>query len=88
MESEDEKDEGGENIGQDEHGSCGSSIAGQGALLLDQCIQALLKEEQLGEDDQWYCNQCKKHVQAKKSLGLWYRHCYFTNNKKTELIFV
>jgi len=36
-------------------------------LLLCVCLQP----EQLSEDDSWYCQRCKMHVQADKKLDLW-----------------
>ena len=38
--------------------------------LLD-CFRAMCKKEQLDQMNQWYCNQCKEHVCAFKSLQLW-----------------
>lgn len=38
--------------------------------LLD-CFRAMCKREQLDQQNQWYCNQCKEHVCAFKSLKLW-----------------
>ena len=38
---------------------------------LDDCLNEFAKEEQLGEDDLWYCPQCKEHRQARKTLELW-----------------
>jgi len=38
---------------------------------LSQCIQEFTNEEQLGEEDLWYCPQCKEHRQATKKLDLW-----------------
>ncbi|EIN05985.1 cysteine proteinase [Punctularia strigosozonata HHB-11173 SS5] len=35
------------------------------------CLNEFTKEEQLGEDDLWYCPQCKKHQQATKKFDLW-----------------
>lgn len=40
-------------------------------LTIDDCLDDFTKEEQLGEDDPWYCPQCKKHQQATKHLQLW-----------------
>ncbi|XP_070572719.1 ubiquitin carboxyl-terminal hydrolase 32-like isoform X2 [Ptychodera flava] len=38
---------------------------------LDTCLQAFTKEEELGEDELWYCSKCKEHRQATKKLALW-----------------
>ncbi|KAF8582776.1 cysteine proteinase [Ramaria rubella] len=40
-------------------------------LTIEDCLDEFTKEEQLGEDDPWYCPQCKKHQQATKNLQLW-----------------
>ncbi|KAF8513473.1 hypothetical protein JB92DRAFT_2721321 [Gautieria morchelliformis] len=40
-------------------------------LTIDDCLDEFTKEEQLGEDDLWYCPQCKRHQQATKNLQLW-----------------
>lgn len=38
---------------------------------IEDCITEFTKEEQLGEDDMWYCPVCKKHQQATKKVELW-----------------
>ncbi|KIK95662.1 hypothetical protein PAXRUDRAFT_11300 [Paxillus rubicundulus Ve08.2h10] len=40
-------------------------------ISIDDCLIEFTKEEQLSEDDLWYCPQCKKHQQATKKFGLW-----------------
>lgn len=40
-------------------------------MSLDDCLNEFTKEEQLGEDDLWYCPRCKKHQQATKKFDLW-----------------
>ncbi|KAF8518039.1 ubiquitin-specific protease [Hysterangium stoloniferum] len=40
-------------------------------LSIQDCLDEFTKEEQLGEDDPWYCPQCKKHQQATKNLQIW-----------------
>ncbi|KAG9312963.1 cysteine proteinase [Chiua virens] len=40
-------------------------------LTIDDCLTEFTKEEQLGEDDLWYCPRCKKHQQATKKFNLW-----------------
>ncbi|THH05050.1 hypothetical protein EW145_g5076 [Phellinidium pouzarii] len=40
-------------------------------ITLNDCLEEFTKEEQLGEDDSWYCPQCKKHQQATKKVDLW-----------------
>lgn len=43
---------------------------GKGITLLD-CLEEFTKEEQLGEDDLWYCPRCKDHKQATKKFDIW-----------------
>ncbi|KAJ8312078.1 hypothetical protein KUTeg_009451 [Tegillarca granosa] len=38
---------------------------------LDTCLQAFTKEEELGEDELYYCSKCKKHCLASKKLEIW-----------------
>ncbi|KAJ3515187.1 hypothetical protein NLJ89_g1915 [Agrocybe chaxingu] len=40
-------------------------------ISLQDCLDEFTKMEQLGEDDLWYCPQCKKHQQATKKFDLW-----------------
>jgi ubiquitin carboxyl-terminal hydrolase 4/11/15 len=40
-------------------------------ITLEDCLDEFTKEERLGEDDLWYCPQCKKHQQATKKFELW-----------------
>jgi ubiquitin carboxyl-terminal hydrolase 4/11/15 len=35
------------------------------------CLAEFTKEERLGEDDTWYCPDCKKHQQATKKVEIW-----------------
>ncbi|CAE6413489.1 unnamed protein product [Rhizoctonia solani] len=41
------------------------------SIDLEDCLDELTKEEQLGEEDLWYCPRCKKHQQSTKRLELW-----------------
>jgi ubiquitin carboxyl-terminal hydrolase 4/11/15 len=43
----------------------------QGPLTLSRCLDEFTRAEQLGEDDSWYCPQCKEHRQATKKFDLW-----------------
>lgn len=43
----------------------------QKGISLEDCLAEFTKEEQLGEDDLWYCPRCKKHQQATKKFDLW-----------------
>ncbi|KAE8190623.1 hypothetical protein A4X06_0g7186 [Tilletia controversa] len=40
-------------------------------LSIDNCLDEFTKEEQLGEDDPWYCPRCKEFRQATKKFDLW-----------------
>ena len=41
------------------------------SISLDDCLDEFSKEETLGEDDLWYCPQCKKHQAATKKLEIY-----------------
>jgi ubiquitin carboxyl-terminal hydrolase 8 len=38
---------------------------------LDDCLSLFCREEILTNDNQWYCPECKKHVDATKTFHLW-----------------
>lgn len=38
---------------------------------LDDCLRAFTKEEELGEDEKYYCSKCKEHRLAAKKLDIW-----------------
>ncbi|XP_065195075.1 ubiquitin carboxyl-terminal hydrolase 4-like [Sycon ciliatum] len=40
-------------------------------IQLTDCLKLFTTEEQLGEDDPWYCPQCKEHRQAMKKFDIW-----------------
>ena len=40
-------------------------------LTLEKCLQHFTREEILDTENRWYCNKCKKHVRALKTLSLW-----------------
>ncbi|KAI7870840.1 hypothetical protein BDF14DRAFT_1770291 [Spinellus fusiger] len=40
-------------------------------ITLADCLDEFTKEEQLGEEDLWFCPSCKKHQQATKKFDLW-----------------
>ncbi|KAI0766593.1 cysteine proteinase [Trametes elegans] len=48
-----------------------ASTKKQRGITLQDCLDEFTKEEQLGEDDLWYCPRCKKHQQATKRFDLW-----------------
>ncbi|XP_034024912.1 ubiquitin carboxyl-terminal hydrolase 32 [Thalassophryne amazonica] len=40
-------------------------------ISLDSCLRAFTGEEELGEDELYYCSKCKTHRMATKKLDLW-----------------
>lgn len=40
-------------------------------LTLDQCLRLFSKPEVLGDNDLWYCSDCKEHRQASKQIEIW-----------------
>ena len=40
-------------------------------ITLQDCFDEFWKEEILGEDNAWYCPNCKEHRPAKKKLDIW-----------------
>ncbi|XP_078535928.1 ubiquitin carboxyl-terminal hydrolase 32 isoform X1 [Lissotriton helveticus] len=40
-------------------------------INLDSCLRAFTSEEELGEDEMYYCSKCKTHCLATKKLDLW-----------------
>ena len=40
-------------------------------IQLTDCLNLFTKEERLGEQDPWYCPQCKQFQQATKKFDLW-----------------
>ncbi|KAJ3426859.1 ubiquitin carboxyl-terminal hydrolase [Anaeramoeba flamelloides] len=40
-------------------------------IFIDECLKKFFKEEQLSNQDKWYCNNCKMHVCAWKKFDLW-----------------
>jgi ubiquitin carboxyl-terminal hydrolase 4/11/15 len=43
----------------------------QRGISLQDCLDEFTREEELGEEDPWYCPKCKKHQQATKKFDLW-----------------
>ncbi|KAJ3179960.1 CSN-associated deubiquitinating enzyme Ubp12 [Gaertneriomyces sp. JEL0708] len=43
----------------------------QKPITLQDCLDEYRKEETLGEDNSWYCPQCKEHRAIKKKLDIW-----------------
>ncbi|XP_063962632.1 ubiquitin carboxyl-terminal hydrolase 32-like [Lytechinus pictus] len=55
-----------------EHASCENSRRLQTEPInLDDCLRAFTKEEELGEDELYYCSKCKQHRLAAKKLDIW-----------------
>lgn len=40
-------------------------------INLNQCLEAFTTDEELGEDEKYYCSKCKKHQLARKKLQMW-----------------
>ncbi|KAK7789457.1 hypothetical protein R5R35_012652 [Gryllus longicercus] len=40
-------------------------------INLDYCLEAFTREEQLGEDEKYYCSKCREHQLASKKLQIW-----------------
>ncbi|KAJ7995851.1 hypothetical protein DPEC_G00231010 [Dallia pectoralis] len=56
----------------EEHPSVEQSRRAQAEpISLDSCLQAFTSEEELGEDELYYCSKCKTHRLATKKLDLW-----------------
>ena len=43
----------------------------QRGVMLYECIDLFNEEEQLDEDNMWYCSSCKEHRRAYKKLDIW-----------------
>ncbi|ORX65596.1 cysteine proteinase [Linderina pennispora] len=43
----------------------------QRTITLEECLAEFTRAEELGEEDLWYCGQCKEHQQATKKFDLW-----------------
>jgi len=52
-------------------GSNGRSGERESEVPLEKCFAMFTEVEQLTKDDGWYCNRCKKHVEAFKQLELY-----------------
>ncbi|XP_062872717.1 ubiquitin carboxyl-terminal hydrolase 32 [Trichomycterus rosablanca] len=56
----------------EEHASVELSRRAQAEpISLDSCLKAFTSEEELGEDELYYCSKCKTHCLATKKLELW-----------------
>ncbi|XP_066297333.1 ubiquitin carboxyl-terminal hydrolase 32-like isoform X2 [Branchiostoma lanceolatum] len=56
----------------EEHESVAASRRAQSEPIdLDTCLKAFTKEEELGEEERWYCSKCQEHQLAAKKLDIW-----------------
>nr|XP_048302697.1 ubiquitin carboxyl-terminal hydrolase 32 isoform X3 [Myodes glareolus] len=56
----------------EEHESVEQSRRAQAEPInLDSCLRAFTSEEELGENEMYYCSKCKTHCLATKKLDLW-----------------
>lgn len=56
----------------EEHASVEQSRRAQAEpISLDSCLRAFTSEEELGEDELYYCSKCRTHRLATKKLDLW-----------------
>ena len=40
-------------------------------ITIEDCLADVKKSSVLDEENQWYCNKCKDHVQAEKTMSLY-----------------
>lgn len=40
-------------------------------VTLEDCLREFKQEETLDDDNMWYCNKCKEHVHATKTMELY-----------------
>ena len=40
-------------------------------ITLVKCLEAFTRQEELGENEKYYCSLCKKHQLASKKLQIW-----------------
>lgn len=62
-----------------------SARAASEPITLKKCLEAFTREEELGEDEKYYCSRCKEHRLAVKKLQIW-RLPPILVNKDTVLI--
>ncbi|XP_052268914.1 ubiquitin carboxyl-terminal hydrolase 32-like isoform X1 [Dreissena polymorpha] len=56
----------------EDHASVAESRTRQSEPIdLDTCLRAFTKEEELGDEELYYCSKCKKHCLAAKKLDIW-----------------
>lgn len=54
-----------------EHESCQATKEEKKDITIYDCMDLFVQKEKLGEDDAWYCPNCKEFVQATKNFDLW-----------------
>ena len=47
-----------------------NQAANSGNIQLTDCLKAFKQQETLDQDNMWYCNKCKEHVQATKTMEI------------------
>lgn len=60
-----------EERGEDPNKSAGPEPAKEGGTLIYDCFRQFEQPEQLGADNEWYCNKCKKHQRAFKKMEIY-----------------
>ena len=40
-------------------------------ITLNKCLEQFTKQEELGDDEKYYCSNCKSHQLASKKLQIW-----------------
>ena len=40
-------------------------------ITLKKCLEAFTRQEELGDEEKYYCSECKKHQLASKKLQIW-----------------
>lgn len=48
-----------------------TSNKSSGLITLDDCLDEFTGDEQLDDQDSWYCPRCKKHQRALKKMDIW-----------------
>lgn len=48
-----------------------SAAAASSELTLQRCMDSFNTQEQLSQNDMWYCSDCKEHRRAFKKMQLW-----------------
>jgi len=43
----------------------------QEPISIEQCLKDFTKEEELGDEEMWYCSKCKEHRKIAKKFDIW-----------------